>query len=135
VVLAVYGADRAPMLDWIIEEQLADITASEFDLLTVDNLPDEQRCRSAIEIEADLPAIVSLMPPGGNRTAEEIRASTLRPAEEIAALAEQQTELKRAAMDHQSRSYRLELSGDRALASAIGNLLLKSGQPRRQETR
>lgn len=121
VVLAVHGADRAPLLDWIIEEQFADISPSELDLLTVDNLPDEQRFGSAIEIErlaallwalglydlpvsqepteieADLPAIVSMMPPGGNRTAEEIRASTLRPAEEIAALAERQTELMRAA--------------------------------------
>jgi len=121
VVLAVHGADRAPLLDWIIEEQLADITPSEADLLTVYNLPDEQRYRSAIEIErlaallcalglydlplsqepteieADLPAIVSMIPPGGNRTAEEIRASTLRPADEIAALAERQTALMRAA--------------------------------------
>lgn len=121
VVLAVHGADRDPLLDWLVEEQLADLTPSEADLLTVDNLPDEQRYRSAIEIErlaallwalglydlpvsqepseieADLPAIVSMMPPGGNRTAEEIRASTLRPAEEIAALAERQTELMRAA--------------------------------------
>lgn len=121
VVLAVHGADRDPLLDWLVEEQLADLTPSESDLFIVDTLPDEQRYRSAIEIErlaallwalglydlpvsqepteieADLPAIVSMMPPGGNRTAEEIRASTLRPAKEIAALAERQTALMRAA--------------------------------------
>ncbi|MFP5455895.1 MAG: DUF4272 domain-containing protein, partial [Alphaproteobacteria bacterium] len=89
VVLAVHGADRDPLLDWLVEEQLADLTPSEADLLTIDDLPDEQRYRSAIEIErlaallwalglydlpisqepteieADLPAIVSMMPPGG----------------------------------------------------------------------
>ncbi|MBP8230733.1 MAG: DUF4272 domain-containing protein [Rhizorhabdus sp.] len=121
VVLAVHGADRDPLLDWLVEEQLADLTPSEADLLTIDDLPDEQRYRSAIEIErlaallwalglydlpisqepteieADLPAIVSMMPPGGERTAQEIRTSTLRPAKEIAALAERQTALMRAA--------------------------------------
>lgn len=121
VVLAVHGADRDPLLDWLVEEQLADLTPSEADLLTIDDLPDEQRYRSAIEIErlaallwalglydlpisqepteieADLPAIVSMMPPGGERTAQEIRTSTLRPAKEIAALAKRQTALMRAA--------------------------------------